>query len=536
MSLVPRSWSLVLLGLASTAPLAAQRAAPPAGPPAITELGIDPLLLGSVREYRHILTTIGADIFPGWDASSMPVLVYRPGVQDILIGADHRPPGYARYTGPSPLAGEILYARNDSTLMTLDDQNTSTDLDRMRVLVVADQYSRLRNSLRAIYGRPETFVNQWLDHWNFVPSAYDEVQLLLHEAFHVHQDRLAPDKGADESAVARYPVLDPENNTLFTLEGQILRDALLTSDRARQRERAGMFLAVRAARRAGLDSSATAYENLNEYSEGLGRYVEYRFLQIGERVTPTPEMWLHTGFHGYRGALRPRFEAALDDMVKVAGNTDDRFGNRFGTGPLRFRLYYLGAAQALLLDALAPGWKTRIFEPGVYLTDLLAQAVPLKPGEASTLLQRARDEYGYDRIRADRQAFAEEGRARIQQRVDSILHTPQTLVTIAYGAAGERIGIGFTPFGVTAVSDRSAIYDMVPISIRFGNGVLLAMKAVTPTLVDRTAKTVQFTVPSAAASLEGTGPTGISTAEFSLTGAPGTSISVAGNQVRIELH
>ncbi len=39
------------------------------------------------------------------------------------------------------------------------------------------------------------------------------------------------------------------------------------------------------------------------------------------------------------------------------------------------RFYCTGMAQAFLLDRLAPGCKTRAFDDGVWLDDLLAEAV-----------------------------------------------------------------------------------------------------------------------------------------------------------------
>ena len=199
-------------------------------PECIATLRIDPLLVTTVREYRNVIRTIGAEIWPGWRANTIPMLLYRPGVQDVLVGAPRVPKGFRRYCGRPLLPGETIYARNDSTVMDLDDQNTSIDLDSMRVLVVADQYSRLRNQLRDIFRRPAEMRDHWLEEWNFISSPYDDLRTMLHESFHVHQHRLAPDKGADESAVASYPVLDPTNNALTALEGMILHDALLTTD------------------------------------------------------------------------------------------------------------------------------------------------------------------------------------------------------------------------------------------------------------------------------------------------------------------
>ena len=39
------------------------------------------------------------------------------------------------------------------------------------------------------------------------------------------------------------------------------------------------------------------------------------------------------------------------------------------------RFYYTGMAQSFLLDRLAPDWKTKAMAPGVFLDDLLRQAL-----------------------------------------------------------------------------------------------------------------------------------------------------------------
>ena len=499
----------------------------------VRDLRIDPMLLVSVKEYRNILETIGPQIYPGWKWNTVPLLLYRPNVQDVLLNAPHRPPGFANFTGHTVLPDKIIYARNDSTERNIDGQNTNLTLDSMRVLVVSDQYSRERQEIEANAGLP--VLAQWLKNWGFIPSPYDEVEMILHEAFHVHQDRLAPGKGANEAAVAHYPVMNASNNALVALETRILRDAVLGKDAAQRRSRVEQFLAVRTLRRAGLDTSSVSYENLNEFTEGTARYVQLRFDQLGERVTPVPEMYLRTGFTGYRGVLLRRLERRMDEMVKVASFSDDRFGNKFGGGPLRFRLYDTGGAQALLLDDVAPDWKQRIFAPGVYLTDLLAAVIPLSTDRRARLVAQSKAEYGYDSIFVNRQALEAEGRGRIQQRVDRIINTSQTLVTISYGGAGDIRGMGYTPFGVTAVNDHTAIYDLVPITVAFAKPMILRMKSVNPLLIDREAKTVTFAVASAPALFEGKGASGVDIPELSLIGSPGTKISVAGSKVRIEL-
>ena len=502
----------------------------------IRDLRIDPLLLVSVKEFRNIVRTLGPEIYPGWHANTVPLLLYRPLVQELLVNAPHRPPGFARFTGRTPLGNEVMYARNDSTVETIDGQNTSITLDSMRVLVVADQYSRERQHIEGTWRGSPDVMGSWLRQWAFIESPYDEVGILLHEAFHVHQDRLAPGKKADEQSVAHYPLLDATNNALVALEALLLRAAILDRDPAQRRRRAEQFVAVRLLRRAGLDSAAIAYENLNEFAEGTARYVELRFMQLGERVTPVPEMYFYNGFAGYRGVLRQRLERRLDDLVNVASFSDNRFGNRFGAGPMRFRLYDTGAAQALLLDEVAPAWKQRVFAPGVYLTDLLAAALPLSADRRTALVAAAKAEFGYDSIFANRQAFETEGRRVIQRQVDAILQTSQTLVTIDYAATGDIRGMGYTPFGVTAVNDHVAIYDLTPVAVGFANRVVLRMKTVIPIIIDRGAKTVTFAVATAPALFEGKGAAGIDIDELTLGGSPNTTISVSGNHVTIALR
>lgn len=515
-------------------PLATPVAAQDPLPPAIRELRIDPMLLVSVKEYRNIIKAIGPDIYPGWDAETIPLLLYRPLVQDVLLNSPRRPPGFGRLTAHTPLGDEVIYARNDTTVRDTDGQNTAITFDSMRVLVVADRYSRERSHIRGTLQQP-AIVDQWLNEWGFIESPYDEVELILHEAFHVHQQRLAPEKSADERAVARYPLLDATNNALVALEARLLRDAVLAPNDTQRRSRAAQFAAVRALRRAGLDTASITYENLNEYVEGTGKYVEYRFLELGDRVTPIAEMYYYNGFRGYRDVLRRRLQHRMDDMVKIASFGDNRFGNKFGGGPMRFRLYYTGAAQAMLLDHIAPNWKERIFAPGVYLSDLLTQALSLSHDQQGRMVSQAKADFGYDSIYSNRQTFEAEGRRIVQEKLRSILETRQTLVVIDYSETGDLRGMGYTPFGVTAVDDHTAIYDLTPIAVGFANRAVLRMKSVIPVVVDRRSRTVTFAIPTPAVNVAQLASKGVDTQEFSLSGSGIGVIERSNNVVRIRL-
>ncbi|MGE5692147.1 MAG: hypothetical protein ACM3YF_00015 [Candidatus Zixiibacteriota bacterium] len=525
----------LIKALAALTALASFAAGPVLSQP-VTDLKIDPLLLVSLKECRNIAKTLGKELYPGWDFAKTPVLFYRPKIQELLINFPHQPKGFSLYTGFNPLGAETIYVRNDTTLFDVDDQNTSREIDGIPVLVVADPFSRMRSQIGSVLTqRSKEFATKWLEDWNFLESPYFELQVILHEAFHVYQNKRAPDKGANEMVVSQYPLLDPVNNALYVLEGNILKDALLSQNPTSRLEKIKEFVAVRSFRQSRLDSSWVEYENLNEFAEGTAKYLEYKFLKAGESVEPIPEMYYHNGFNGYRGVLTQRFEDAMKNMVNIVAVNDDRFGNKFGSGPLRFKLYDLGACQALLLDELMPTWKEKIFAESVYLCGLLKQATGLSPAGLEAYLQRAKTEYRYEEAYRSKLQFEQEGKKKIGEKLASILQTDRTLVKIFYEGFVDRIGLGgFTPFGVTQVSKQSAIYDLVPIKVRFKEGVELQMKQVTPVLIDREKKMIAFAVSTPAAKFDIGFENTLETDEFVLSSAT-IDIKRQGNTIEIVL-
>jgi len=499
-----------------------------------SDLRIDPLMMVSLKECRHITKSLGNELFRGWDFEKTPVLFYRPNVQELLINYPHRPAGFSVYTGFTPLESDTIYVRNDTTAISYDDQNTSTEIENVRTLVVADPFSSLRNQLQDMFGRPDDFKSLWLQNWQFIPDPYYQLQVILHEAFHVYQDKMAPGKDANEEVVAQYPLLDPENNALYVLEGNILKDALLSNELKSTLELVRKFVAVRSFRQSRLDSSWVEYENLNEFKEGLAKYVEYKFMQLGQGIEPSKEMWYHQGFNGYRSVLQKKFQKEMENMVSIVAVSDDRFGNKFGSGPLRFRLYDLGACEALLLDMVMPLWKDRIFAPKAYLTDLLKEAVALTPDESDSYLARAKAEYKYDEAYRIKAGFEKEGKRKIDEKVASILKTDKILVRISYGNLTEKVRVGrYTPFGVTQVSRQLAIYEMVPVLILFKKGVILDFKQSIPVLVDQEKQQIVFSVSTPPSKLVPDENSKLDVAEFSMT-AP-MDVRSEGNTVQIQL-
>src|ERR1039457_2390735 len=66
-------------------------------PPSIK---VDPRLILEAQEAWKLIGTKENPVWPGWDASSTPLLFYLPGVQDVLIGHPHPPDGFVLYRSP----------------------------------------------------------------------------------------------------------------------------------------------------------------------------------------------------------------------------------------------------------------------------------------------------------------------------------------------------------------------------------------------------------------------------------------------------
>ena len=497
---------------------------------------IDPALFIYLDECRAVMRAAGEAIWKGWDLSNTPILFYRPGVQDILIGYPHKPAGFREITGFNPLGGETIYYRDGTTFIDTDGQNTVTDIDGVKTLVVADTFSNQRNQLNGVLlGRDKDFARTWLENWNFLPDdPYGQMAMILHEGFHAFQDAQAPDKGPNEMAAVDYPLLDAANNASWALEAVLMRDALLPGSADTRAAKIRELVAVRTERRAGLNKESIDYEDRTEYLEGLAKYIEFRFLREAQALEPDPRLFFVHGFTGFGPKLEEVRDKAVLRLKDVVAASVDMTGNKFGVGPLRFRLYSSGAALALLLDEVAPGWKAGIFKDGAYLFDELKKAVPLSAAEQASLVARARTEYGYEALAAEKREFEEEGRRALGDKLKSILETRDTLVVIDYSGPGGIAGMSFTPFGVTKLAENLVLYDMVPLAGRFTDSSEFRFARVIPVLIDKAARQMKFAVKTKASAFETRKGDGIEVEEFSLTGGR-YKVETSGNQVLIRL-
>jgi len=490
--------SLLVAASLLSAPFACAQAAAQKAQPAI--LRVDPLLLAEAHEVWGVIASPNNPIWPGWDASGTPLLLYLPDEQDVLINHPHPPNGFAPYEGPVQFPGWRILLKDGPTLIELDGQNTSKEVEHVQTLVVADTLSSLRANVSSLLqdARPAADKAQELGLFNLATDPYGQLAVVAHEAFHVYQDKEAPDKGAEDMLLLYYPVLSAQNNVGFALEGAALNEALHAADPAALRRAAVRWLAVRRDRRAVIPPKAAEYEDGVEFTEGLAKYTEYRLFQVLEGRQPGPAIVWAQGFNGYAN-LAPQRQQLVERMVQSMAGTINVNNDPYGTAPLRMRLYYSGMAEGVMLDQLSPDWKSRIFAPDVSLTSLLEQALKPTKTELDQALQEAKADAGYASLMQSKTKLAQEGHARTEALVKEIEAGPGVGLIVDYSQlSSPKLGMGFTPFGITLIDGDRTVFSQTPIRVIFGKEGEVAQKVAVPLLRDTGRRLVRFRLPSSA--------------------------------------
>jgi hypothetical protein len=483
-----RLMQVALVSLTLSGGLRAQTAAPTA------TLRIDPRLILEAAEVWALVAGPENPIWPGWDASNTPLLFYLPGEQDVLINHPQPPDGFVAYRGPIQFPGGRIVLRDGTTIIEADGQNTSRDIAGTRTLVVADALSNLRQEIRGLLTDPRSARDkaEGLGFSQLATDPYRQMMFIVHEAFHVFQHRAAPNRGANEMSLLHYPVLSVENNVGFAQEGAALAAALRADSGPTFRAAALRWFALRQQRRSRLPAAAVEYEDGVEFNEGLATYAEYRLLESLQGRQPRPEMWWVQGFRGYHD-LASRRSALVDRMLQHLRGEASVNNDPYGTAPLRMRLYFSGMAIAAVLDRLAPSWKDRILHPGTSLTDIAAAALGAGAADRQRALEEARREPDHAALVAAKERLAREGRARIDTMLTEIERGAGTGIIVEYGAlANPRVGLAFTPFGITVVDSSRTIYTQLPIEARFPDGSEVAQTEAMPLLHDKSGRRIRF--------------------------------------------
>lgn len=193
---------------------------------------------------------------------------------------------------------------------------------------------------------PEKLTPVMLKMMEVTPAQH--VVALLHEAFHAYQATKEQDRFLQAQKMYAfeklYPFEDEAFKSAWNEEGLSLASAIKEQNASARLESIERFLEVRVKRRSAssLSDELIALERRLEWLEGLAKYVEIRFAEKGASLQGEAES------KDYR-IVRNRLQTDFSYRIRKLGDQD---------GDLRF--YLSGAAQAMILDKVSPGWKHNI--------------------------------------------------------------------------------------------------------------------------------------------------------------------------------
>lgn len=202
------------------------------------------------------------------------------------------------------------------------------------------------------------FINRFNSDWHIAG--------ISHESFHAFQASRSYNRVKEAEKVTAlgnsYPWQNSEFRADWVKERQLLAKAIIETNEKNIEQDVREWLAVRKKRRAQLAPDLVHCEQEREWLEGLAKYAELKIWELAAETKnyhPLPEMQQDPDFNFYRGAEDQR-KQEIRQLRSDLGFSESMF-------------YYSGWAQAEILDRLYPDWKSKAFEPGVYLDELLKE-------------------------------------------------------------------------------------------------------------------------------------------------------------------
>jgi hypothetical protein len=344
-----------------------------------------------LAETFHLREAIGDAVWPGWGEADIPVIVHNEGYA-FLIGYPGTPPdGWTMVPrneqrgGPWEVVpddvfqGQPYYRQPLANLKETPESFVVVVGERWVATLQTREYSEVafyagfREDLPPFLRPIVPLRLLWM---LLMGDTETYIGALAHEAYHAYEGMEAPGRLAAAERAAQlegqYPWEVDASEQAWQAELDALYAAVTAASDDDAAQLARQFLALRQERRAtyALPADLVDYERQREWLEGLAKYAELVLQREAGRsadYTPLPAIEGDPDFHAYR--TRERFWSQQLGEVR-------RMTNRSG----EVRFYYSGMAQAVLLDRFAPGWKEQAWSEGIWLEDLLAEAV--QPGSA----------------------------------------------------------------------------------------------------------------------------------------------------------
>jgi hypothetical protein len=339
-----------------------------------------------LEEIYHLRQTLGEELWSGWGQADIPVILYNEEYA-FLTGYPDPPDGWVKVPqnvqrgGPWEIVPGDTFQGQPYYRQRLPGPGITPEAfavlvgDRWAASMSTEDWMRigLRNQIRQDVPAPFKYILPYrLTSQILVNSSDWYICSVLHESFHAFQGMTAPNRLADSENIQRtagdrYPRESGGFRAAWQAELNLLGDAVLAPDLDEAADLTRQFLSQREARRSeyNLAPEMVDYERQREWLEGLAKYTELAIWKQASQAPgyqPAEDLKRDPDFKVY-ATFNQRWSQETAQIKRMAGQEGDG------------RFYYSGMAQAFLLDKLMPGWKTRIFEKGVFLEDILREAL-----------------------------------------------------------------------------------------------------------------------------------------------------------------
>lgn len=338
-----------------------------------------------LAEVFHLRQALGDQVMPGWAQAEIPVIAFNEEYI-FLVGCQEPASGWQKVPQGTPMGrdwevvpGDDFYGRpyyrqklpgpgvtTENFTVQVGDRWVASlmSLEWMKISLASEMRQGLPALIQPLIPYP-LVVNL------FVPGSDTYITGVLHEAMHAYQGIRAPQRLADAEEASRqlgsqYLWEDQAFQDDWQAELDLLHQAMRASSQDETLRLARAFLQQRTQRRtaAKLTENLIDFERQREWEEGVAKYAEryiYSLAAQTESYQPLTELSQDQEFYHYQNAQQ-KWDQEIDQIRRMASDEGDG------------RFYYSGFAQAVLLDRLAPDWKERLFEDGVWLEDLLGDA------------------------------------------------------------------------------------------------------------------------------------------------------------------
>lgn len=449
-------------------------------PPAAAQDLTGPTALDSadLRTIAAVVAVFGASrdsVWPGYDLSARPALVYRPGRWAVVLNPPGAIDGYQPYPDSWPRLGAPALLHLGATPDLVGQLEFDFPVGGVTTVAIplADEL------LDPTGGRARSLF-----------------AFVVHEAF--HQFQRSAFREANEPSEERYPILDTANNARAALEIFILEDAMRAvarGDSAGVRRLTGLFLAQRRFRWDHAVPLVRELERAKELSEGTAKYVETRLVaQLASlcRAGRFTDASVCPSFRSVTvpGYLRTDFESRLTN--RALGPADVP----------RNRIYPTGAAMGVLLDFSGAAWKplAALLPDSSTLADLLALPFPVPAARLDALRREAEQRYDWPGLERRTRALVDAYVREAGNAIRAFEAQPGIRVEVQLPAAGTSRSRSSTARR-WVVDDGRRVFggDFLAYTLRRPDGALLLTverRAVLDDLVESGERRVACFVPA----------------------------------------